>query len=121
MKSLKKLFNDLLPIGLANNISIFDYWNLTYSEIYLLVKTNQERIKLDLKNRAKMDYQQAQLIACFVSGMFKKDPEYPAIYDVYPSLFKEEKEQAEKIERIESINRLKEFSRKHNEKMKRGE
>ena len=68
-----------------------------------------------------MDYQQAQLIACFVSGMFKKDPEYPAIYDVYPSLFKEEKEQAEKIERIESINRLKEFSRKHNEKMKRGE
>ena len=115
MESLKKQINDLLPIALKNGVSIKDYWDLTPVEIAQIIKANTERQKEELKIRAQLSYQTAQLTALFVSGMLDNhNREYPTVYECYPELFKDEIKEQERINDEKQKEQWKLFIQNHN-------
>lgn len=77
-----------------------------------------------LKQQAQFDYSLADLIGASIGRLFDSKCEFPAIYQVYPYLFEEEKQLApeeateEQIATTNSINNFLAFAMKHNAKMK---
>ena len=72
-----------------------------------------------MKEKAQWDYCLSNLIGVSVGRLFDKSATFPPIYEVYPTLFKEE---AEKIQEEEdndtsSINNFMAFAMAHNKKI----
>lgn len=69
---------------------------MTYLEITTAIKAYNNKQKYEMQKKASMDYVLADLIGSSLSRLFSKDAKYPQIHDVYPHLFKEEKQKQEK-------------------------
>lgn len=77
-------------------ISVFDFWEMTYGEVVDTVKAFTNRKQSTLKERAIMDYKLADMIAVCVSKLLSNEVQVPALHEAYEFLFKEEsKKQAE--------------------------
>ena len=74
-----------------------------------------------MKEKAQWDYQLSNLIGVSVGRLFDKSATFPPIYEVYPTLFKEEAEQIqeEKDNDTSSINNFMAFAMAHNKKIQR--
>lgn len=73
-----------------------------------------------IKQQAQFDYCLADLIGLSVGRLFNKNNSYPAIEEVYPTLFKKEIEESQQEEDItmKSINNFLQFANQHNKHMK---
>lgn len=73
-----------------------------------------------MKQKAQFDYSLAELIGASVARMFDSGNRYPSLYEVYPHLFEEEKQEEEEINvaTTNSINNFMAFAMQHNAKMK---
>ena len=90
---------------------------MTLAEVERFLKGAEYRMKL----RAQFDYSLANLIGVSVSRLFDNSGSFPAIADVYPNLFEDEKPtEADDVEiaTTNSINNFLAFAMKHNAKMK---
>lgn len=63
---------------------------MTLLEIVQSINAYRTNQKEQLKVQAGLDYQQAQLISCFVGSLFSKEDKLPSIYEAYPNLFNDE-------------------------------
>ena len=74
-----------------------------------------------MKEKAQWDYSLANLIGVSVGRLFDKSATFPPIYEVYPTLFKEEAEriQEEEDNDTSSINNFMAFAMAHNKKIQR--
>lgn len=102
-----------INLGLAES----DFWNMTPGEIERFCKGAIWR----LEQQAQFDYILADLIGVSAARMMSSKVEYPAIEQVYPSLFKKEPEDIQKAKEEEiriqnSTNRFMEWALKHNAK-----
>lgn len=112
------MLNNALDYG----ISEYDFWNMTFAELDRLVDSKKRVDKLHAKERATYDYISASLIGrAFAASMDSKN-EFPDIYSVYPSLFKEEieKKEEQEQERLNQLSalRFRQFAQSYNKKYK---
>ena len=71
---------------------------MTINEVVREANAYQKRKKQDLQWQAQMCYMVPQLIGQVVGNMFSKQQRpLPAIYDLFPSLFDEEKVEENRI------------------------
>lgn len=92
---------------------------MTIAEVNRAVDSYLRVTKSKAKERATMDYIQAQLIMAGVSRAINGGKnDFPAIEEVYPSLFVEELQNREKLQQELSILRFKEYAEYHNNKIK---
>lgn len=72
------------------------------------------------KQQAQFDYSLADLIGISVARVLDSGNKFPAIYEVYPNLFEEEKRQKEEQDTAttNSINNFMAFAMSHNARMK---
>lgn len=101
-------------------IKIDEYWELTYGEINMYIKAYNMRKEEELKQQLTVAHAQADLIGASVARLMDSNAKYPTLFDAFPDLFKQEKEQydqlmAEKAWKIQ-LARLMEYSQSHNKK-----
>ena len=70
---------------------MFEFWDYTLIEVYDLIKAYNERKEEELKINALYTYKSVQLNASAIASLFDKKNKFPAIHEVYPEFFKEEK------------------------------
>ncbi len=75
-----------------------------------------------MKQKAQFDYSLADLIGASVARVLDSGNKYPSLYEVYPHLFEEEKQEQAKedVATTNSINNFMAFAMAHNAKMKKG-
>lgn len=99
----------------------FQFWDMTIAEVVRW----QEGAMWRLKSKAQYDYILADLIGISAGRMMSKDVKYPALEDVYPNLFNDDKQEEEHDDDAEiatnNINRFLQFAMAHNAAMKKGE
>lgn len=73
-----------------------------------------------MKQKAQFDYSLAELIGVSVARIMDSGCKFPDIYDVYPHLFEEEKQEEAQIDAVttNSMNNFMAFAMAHNAKMK---
>ncbi len=83
--------------------------HMTPKQITDFIKAKMDKKREELRERAMFDYSHALNIAQFIGSMLDKDTKPIEIYELYPELFKEEKERASKLSLDNQINKLKAF------------
>lgn len=83
-ETMSELFEKSLPAALQAGISVFDYWEMTWNEIRIVLKAYEKSLILQQKQRAIMDH-------AFI-GMLGRMPDGKKVnlYESYPKLFEEE-------------------------------
>lgn len=99
-------------------IGIFDFWDYTLDELYLLLDAYNQRELRRMKEEAINTYMLADLIGASVSRLMNEKAKYPQIYEVYPNLFEAPKEPQQQDWRVMK-ERMMKFANTHN--TKRGE
>lgn len=98
-----------------------DFWDMTYQEVLDDVIAYQENKLEDLRFKARLSYQNAELIAVGVGISMGSKAKFPKIYEVYPGLFDKPKEEEPKQQNSEIMKaRLMQYAEFHNNKMKGG-
>lgn len=113
------LYDVAISAGVAPNT----FWDLSLLELRCIIKVQTK----DKLTQRKMDIMNSDLIAAriaeYISTMFDGDNTVRSIYDVYPDVFKEEKEKYEKetAEQQFALRRANqaEFVEIHNKKRRR--
>lgn len=113
---MKKLIDELLEAALQCDISVKDFWDMTYLEVIQTIRAYEKKKKLGLQERASMVYQGAQLVSCFMSALYSKKAKLPTLSEAFPTLF--EKGETEDTE-DEKAN-IMEFVERHNRRLKHG-
>ena len=95
---------------------------MTISELQRALESKARVKKLEAQEKATYDYILAELIGRSVSRIYSKSAKYPAISEVYPSLFDSEELQQKKEERLKelSVLRFKHFAENFNLRFKKG-
>ena len=106
-------------------ITEFEFWEMTPAEIKRAVDSKIRVLRVQAQEKSSFDYIQAQLIIKGISIVLGSKENFPAIEDVYPSLFTELIEaQQEKIRQQKenlSVLRFKQFAQSYNNKFKEKE
>lgn len=91
---------------------------MSIAEVQRAVLSYTRRNKTQAKEKATYDY----LLAYTIASNIMKSGKFPAIYEIYPTLFEEMniKEDTEVVDKLSSL-RLLEFARIHNKKFKEKE
>lgn len=114
--SMLDVLNNALDIGIKEN----EFWDMTLAEVNRAFDS-YKRVKLaEAKQQATMDYMLAQVISLGVSRAFNGGDDFPAIEEIYPSLFQERVIEAQKAKEELSILRFKQFANQHNKKYTEG-
>lgn len=98
---------ELKDISLQCDISIFDFWDMTFGEVVDCIKVYNTKKNNCLKEQAIMDYIQAQTIVNGINSMLSKENKQKTITEMYSFLFEEEnkKLEEEKIKAQLEINK----------------
>jgi len=88
----------MLLIALQSEISINDYWNMTYGEILLSVEAYRETNRLRVREVASFNHSLANLIALSVNRLLDKKAKYPSLKESFPNLFSDLKDKQEIVE-----------------------
>lgn len=109
------MLNNALDYGISEH----DFWNMTFAELDRLVASKKRMEKYEAKEKATYDYILAALIGrAFAAGMDSKAT-FPEIYEVYPSLFDNDRERQKQEQRIQlSALRFKQFAHSYNNRHK---
>lgn len=95
-------------------VKLFDFWDYTYGELISIIKAMNEKEMLRMKQEAMNTYILADLIGASVARLMDKNNKYPAIHEVYPSLFEKPKPQQQDWQLTKA--RLLEYANAHNKK-----
>lgn len=88
---------------------------MTLGELENYLDSYARRKTLEQKEKAKFDYQLANLIGISVARIYNKSVEYPEIQQIYPKLFEEEvKQNNDEL----TIMRFMQFAQQHNQKFR---
>lgn len=110
------MFDSLLPTALQCGVKIFEFWDLTYGEIILIINAHNANLKAKMQQEAALNHQHANLIGLSVARLMDKNAEYPSLYEAYPNLFEELKPQPV-VEDWQIIkDRLMRYADAHNQK-----
>ena len=109
------MLNNALDYGISEH----DFWNMTFAELDRLVASKKRMEKYEAKEKATYDYILATLIGrAFAAGMDSKAT-FPEIYEVYPSLFNNDRERQKQEQSIQlSALRFKQFAHSYNNRHK---
>ena len=96
---------------------------MTISEITRMAKSKQRTTITASKERAVFDYLLADLIGKSVSRIYSNSARMPELYEVYPSLFEQEKKKKKKQEQRDTLSalRFKQFAQSYNKRFKKEE
>lgn len=83
----------MLENALDCGISEYAFWNMTIAELTRLAESKQRQIQYQARERASFDYIHASLIGRAFASCMSKDATFPELFEVYPSLFKNEAEE----------------------------
>lgn len=110
----------LLDTALDNGISEHDFWNMTLAEIDRYMASRYRVKKQEAQDKATYDYLLAELIGRSIARLYSSTARFPAIAEVYPTLFDsqeiEEKKREKQMEA--SAIRFKQFANFHNKRFK---
>lgn len=101
-----------------------DFWDMTLDELTRLMKSKNRVRRLELQERAKLDYALADLIGKSISRLYSSSSKLPDFKDAYSFLF-DEREKEEIIEKETkhqdelSALRFKQFAESFNAKFKK--
>lgn len=117
------MIEGLIPLALQSGINYFDFWEMTLAEIMLVIKSHYEEEQRKQKNTTINNYNLATMVADFV-GLSLNGKEKPNLYDIFPTLFKEEceEQQAERDKLAMALYReqMLDFAKYHNKQRKAG-
>lgn len=112
----------MLDNALDVGISEHDFWNMTFAELDRLTASKLRQHKIEAKERATFDYIHAQLIGRAFACNMASEATFPAIEDVYSSLFLDQEKIQQKHEQQQSLSALRfmqfaeSFNRKYDAK-----
>lgn len=72
---------------MQTGVGIFEYWDMTWAEIEIILQAHKREIVLQQKQRAIMDHAMIGMLGRMLDG--KK----VSLYESYPSLFEQEQQQ----------------------------
>ena len=109
----------VLEIGIDEDA----FWEMTMAQVNRRVEVFNKVYKVykrQMRERANMDWQLANLIGISVGRCLSKDAKMPSVYEAYPDLFDEEKskEILQKQQTDISVARFLEYATAHNLKRK---
>ena len=113
-----KMLNNALDVGISEH----DFWEMTFAELDRLIESKRRVKNYQDRERATFDYILASLIGRAFAASMDNKATFPDIYDVYPSLFSEEREEKrqEVINQLSAL-RFKQFAQSYNNKFKNKE
>lgn len=105
-----------------NDISEYDFWNMTLAELERALKSKQRMRKIKAQEKASFDYKLADLIGRSIARVYNSKNKIPDIAEAYPTLFDEkmiaDRKRAAKAEI--SAQRFKQFADSYNKKFNEG-
>lgn len=111
---MKKIIDDLLPLALQCGISIFDFYDMTFAEVRIVINAYFDKQKRELQQTASMVYAEASLTAMFVGRLISDKTKVLTLYQAFPELFKEEIKAEEKARESDEKQALLRFVERHN-------
>lgn len=108
----------MLPNAIMCGIKMSDFWDYTYGELIIIIQAMNDKEMLRMRQEALNTYILADLIGASVARLMDKNSKFPAIHDVYPSLF--EKPQPKQQDWQLTKARLLEYANAHNKKRSEG-
>lgn len=119
------MFSDVvykwLESALDYGISEREFWDMSIAELIRAIESKRRLQLLNAKERASFDYILADLIGRSVARIHSSANHLPPLFEVYPTLFKDEElsdEIQEKRDEL-SVLRFKQFANAFNKKFKR--
>lgn len=113
---MKGIFDALLPIAIQSDISIFDFWELTYGEIITTIKAKKDKRKIELQEAAILDYKLADLVGISCARLVSSDVKFPELNQVYSFLFDQVAQEPKKQSWEDQKRILMQYTQAHNEK-----
>ena len=113
---MEGMFKQLLPIAIECGISHWEFWDLTFGEISLLIKVRNKREKQRLQEAAAFNYSLAHLIGLSVARLMDKNAKYPPIHEAFPNLFDDVDLTPKKQDWRIAKERLMRYAEAHNKK-----
>lgn len=109
-----------LETALDYGISEYDFWNMTIAELERSIASKKRVRKLEAQEKASYDYLLAELIGRSIARIYSSSARFPAISEVYPTLFDNlEMEEKKKEKQMEaSAIRFKQFAQSYNQRFK---
>jgi len=111
-----------LPISLKAGLSIFEFWDLTLAELTIVLNNYKDEQEQKAKEKAIITYNQAVMIADFVSLRLNGKP-LPSYSELFPDAKAPVDEKAQKEQDYKRMMLLKEqmmfFAKTHNANRKR--
>lgn len=111
-QTLEELFNKLLLVALRCGVGVFEFWELTYEEIVLIIQNYSTIQKEQRQDKAVGDYTLAYLVGCAFGGKL------PDIEEIHPHLF--DKPKANNNSWILQKERMLDYANWHNKKIEKG-
>lgn len=98
----------------------YQFWDMTLAEIVRYIESEKRKQLMKAKEKASFDYIQAELIGRSIARIYSSTSGYPAIEEVYPSLFDTQEIQQQKQEKKDelSVIRFKQFADSFNKRFK---
>jgi hypothetical protein len=113
---MRELFDKLLPIFLENGGKLFEFYEMTYGEINMVIDSNRRKIKQEYQMAANLAYQTGRLSTYALS-----ESPMPPIREVFPGLFDDAVEKKEVKQDWETMrNNLLIYADMHNANKERG-
>ena len=93
---------------------------MTIAELERVAESKKRLKRIEAQEKATFDYIQAELIGRSIARIYSSSASYPAISEVYPTLFDNEEIQQQKQEMNAQLSalRFKQFAQSYNEKYK---
>lgn len=85
---------------------------MTVGEINQVIKAKEEQKMDELRLQAMMDYKLSECITIGIGCMMNKGNKPQPLYDIYPTLFKEQKEKADELKQKTELEIYKENFRR---------
>lgn len=125
---IEELYPNFLDLGYTPSL----FWDSTLQEIFDLMESayrkqelEEKKRELDLKTKIVLNSILARQIGEYVSSLFNKDTKISTPEDLFPSLFKTEKELLDEKKKLKELElnkaRMKDFALRHNLSFKRKE
>lgn len=94
---------------------------MTPAEVIRYVESRQRVMKREAQEQATRDWTLADLIGRSIARIYSKDAKMPEVFDAYPALFREEREEIlqerERLRVEQSAERFKQFAQSFNKKL----
>lgn len=114
---MRQIVFNLLDIALEIGIQEKDFWDMTIAEVLRVRAAFVRKIERERKDKAYLDYIQAQLIGVSIGSLLSKGAEFPTLHQAYPELFADDTSQPQDKTKI-SAQRFIQFANQFNSKFK---